>query len=171
MSIDKWLHDMNCDILDPVISIGILAEKVGLSVSAIRKYEQEGLLISHRTNSGHRMFSFEDIKRIGHIQHLIKKLRFNIEGIRRMQALLPCWDILPCKHEERDTCRAFKDNTKPCWMINDAHCSQQSSKCRLCLVYRFGSLYAEDIKTLLHSTSNDKKRIENIINMLEKKQD
>ena len=83
---------MNHDMTDPVISIGILADKVGLSVSAIRKYERAGLIFSHRTNSGHRMFSFEDIERIKIIQYMIKVLGFNIEGIRRLQSLLPCWD-------------------------------------------------------------------------------
>ncbi len=61
---------MNHDILDPVISIGTLANKVGLSVSAIRKYEEEGLIIPHRSESGHRMFSYEDINRIQTIQHM-----------------------------------------------------------------------------------------------------
>jgi len=45
---------MSHNIIDPVIAIGTLAEKVGLSVSAIRKYELAGLIISHRAASGHR---------------------------------------------------------------------------------------------------------------------
>ena len=64
---------MITNYLDPVISIGTLAKKVGLSVSAIRKYEEQGLLISHRTYSGHRLFSYEDIERVQRIQHLIKE--------------------------------------------------------------------------------------------------
>ena len=63
---------MNSNSLDTVISIGTLAKKVGLSVSAIRKYEEEGLIISHRSDSGHRLFSYEDIERLRTIQHLIK---------------------------------------------------------------------------------------------------
>ncbi|MHC5081497.1 MAG: MerR family transcriptional regulator [Planctomycetota bacterium] len=39
---------------DPVMSIGTLSKKLGLSVSALRKYETGGLLIPHRTDSGHR---------------------------------------------------------------------------------------------------------------------
>jgi MerR family transcriptional regulator/heat shock protein HspR len=142
---------MNHDIVDPVISIGTLATKVNLSVSAIRKYEEEGLVISHRIDSGHRMFSYEDIARIQAIQHLIKDLGLNIEGIRRMQALLPCWDFLPCKKKDRNNCAAFKDNTKSCWMIKDAHCTLQGNECRNCIIYRFGSLYTEDIKELLYN--------------------
>jgi hypothetical protein len=144
---DQMSHDM----MDPLISIGTLADKIGLSVSAIRKYEVAGLIIPHRTNSGHRMFSYEDISRIQVIQYMIKDLGFNTEGIRRMQALLPCWNLLPCGEEVRNRCPAFRDNTKPCWMMKDAHCTLQGNECRNCIVYRFGSLCIEDIKELLHN--------------------
>ena len=146
---------MNHNLIDPLISIGTLADKVGLSVSAIRKYEVAGLIISHRANSGHRMFSFEDITRIRVIQHMLKELGFNTEGIRRIQALLPCWDLLPCDKKIRDECPAFRDNSKPCWMMKDAHCTLQGNECRDCIVYRFGSLCIEDIKELLHNQSSN----------------
>ena len=141
--------------LDPVISIGTLAKKVGLSVSAIRKYEEQGLLISHRTSSGHRLFSFEDIERLQNIKHLIKDLGLNIEGIRRMQAILPCWDILPCEKKVRDNCLAYRGSTKPCWMIKEAHCSLKGNECRKCQVYRFGSLFTDDIKDIIHKEGYD----------------
>ena len=144
--------------LDPVISIGTLAKKVGLSVSAIRKYEEEGLIISHRIESGHRLFSYEDVQRLSTIQHLIKNLGFNIEGIRRMQAILPCWDLLPCERKVRDNCLAFKGSTKPCWMMKDAHCTLRGNECRKCAVYRFGTLYTEKIKELVHNSDGNKQR-------------
>ena len=144
--------------LDPVISIGTLAKKVGLSVSAIRKYEEEGLIISHRIESGHRLFSYEDVQRLSTIQHLIKNLGFNIEGIRRMQAILPCWDLLPCEKKVRDNCLAFKGSTKPCWMMKDAHCTLRGNECRKCAVYRFGTLYTEKIKELVHNSDGNKQR-------------
>ncbi|NQT40396.1 MAG: MerR family DNA-binding transcriptional regulator, partial [Planctomycetes bacterium] len=56
--------DTQREIEDPLIPIGVLAERVGLSVSAIRKYENESLIIAHRTDSGHRLFSHEDIGRV-----------------------------------------------------------------------------------------------------------
>jgi MerR family transcriptional regulator/heat shock protein HspR len=144
---------MNNEITEPVISIGTLADKVSLSVSAIRKYEDEGLLISHRTDSGHRLFCYEDIERIQTIQYMIKELGFNIEGIRRMQALLPCWDLLPCNRKERDVCPAFRNNNKSCWMIKYAPGTSQGNLCRKCIVYHFGTLHLEDLKTLLYNQS------------------
>jgi hypothetical protein len=158
---------MNNNSLDAVISIGTLAKKVGLSVSAIRKYEEEGLIISHRSDSGHRLFSFEDIERLRTIQHLIKNLGFNIEGIRRMEAILPCWDLLPCTVEIRNNCMAFKGSTKPCWMIKDAHCTVQGNECRKCAVYRFGTLHTEGIKLLVHSSNDGNKQRETIERALE----
>ncbi len=139
---------------DPVISIGVLAQKVGLSVSAVRKYENEGLVIAHRTASGHRLFSHEDVSRVRNIQHMIQDLGLNTEGIRRMQALLPCWDLLPCNGDTRKSCPAYKDNTRPCWMIKGLNCAPQGNECRRCAVYRFGSLCTEDVKRLLHDQND-----------------
>jgi len=135
---------------DPVISIGILAERVGLSVSAVRKYENEGLVIAYRTPSGHRLFSHEDIDRVRNIHHMIQDVGLNIEAIRRMQALLPCWDLLPCTEECRSSCPAYQESTRPCWMIKGLSCAPQGNECRQCAVYRFGSMCTEDIKVLLH---------------------
>jgi MerR family transcriptional regulator/heat shock protein HspR len=158
---------MKGNTLEPVISIGTLAKKVGLSVSAIRKYEEEGLIISHRTDSGHRLFSYEDVERLQAIQNLLKNAGFNIEGIRRMEAILPCWDLLPCSEEVRDNCPAYKGSSKPCWMIKNAHCTLKGNECRNCVVYRFGSLFTENIKELIHAGCNrseQRERINQVLN-------
>jgi len=162
---------VNHDTLDPVISIGTLAEKVGLSVSSIRKYEDAGLLISHRKDSQHRLFCYEDITRINTIQYLIKELGINIEGIRRIQAMLPCWNMFKChKSNGNDcskSCSAHTENSKPCWMIKDAHCTLQGNECRKCVVYRFGSLCTENIKDILHTDKSNQKEV--MRNFLEQK--
>ena len=49
---------------EPMISIGTLAAKVGLSVSSVRHYENEGLIIPFRTESGRRLYSIEDVARL-----------------------------------------------------------------------------------------------------------
>jgi MerR family transcriptional regulator/heat shock protein HspR len=135
---------------EPVMSIGTIAEKVGLSVSALRKYEAGGLIIPHRTPSGHRLFSMEDIDRIKIIQHLIQNVGLNVEGIRRLQALLPCWEILTCPTDIRDACPSFNDIARPCWMIKGLDCAPKGNECRECMVYRFGAHCVEDVKHLLH---------------------
>jgi MerR family transcriptional regulator/heat shock protein HspR len=144
----------NHDLSDPVMSIGTLAAKVGLSVSAVRKYENECLIIAHRAPSGHRLFSREDIDRIRNIQHMIQEVGLNIEGIRRLQAMLPCWELLRCTAEKRAACLAFQDNSRPCWMIKGLDCPPSDGNgCRECVVYRFGSLYTERIKSVVYDQS------------------
>jgi MerR family transcriptional regulator/heat shock protein HspR len=135
---------------DPIIGIGTLAEKVNLSVSTLRNYESEGLIIPHRTGSGRRLYSMEDVARVQNIQHMVKNLGLNIEGIRRMQALLPCWDLFRCAEETRDACPAFVNLERPCWMIKGLPCAPQGNECRKCIVYRFGSQCTEDIKRLIY---------------------
>ena len=142
------------EIDDPVISIGVLVQRVGLSVSAVRRYENEGLLIAHRSDSGRHLFSHEDINRVRNIQHMIRGLGLNIEGIRRIQSLLPCWDLLPCPAETRKRCPAYKDPSRPCWTIKGLDCAPQGNECRRCVVYRFGSLYTQDIKRLVYEQSD-----------------
>jgi len=134
---------------DPVIAIGVLAQKTGLSPSALRRYETEGLLIPHRTGSGQRLFSHEDVRRVRNIQRMIQELGLNVEGIRRMQALLPCWELHRCTAETRSRCPAYGANARPCWMTPGLDCAQGGQACRQCVVYRFGSLCTEDIKRLI----------------------
>jgi MerR family transcriptional regulator/heat shock protein HspR len=135
---------------EPIITIGTLAAKVGLSVSTLRNYENEGLIIPHRTESGHRLYSLEDVERVQNIQNLVKNLGLNIEGIRRMQALLPCWDLFHCDDATRNQCTAFLTVEKPCWTIKGLPCAPKGNECRRCVVYRFGSRCTEDIKRLLY---------------------
>ncbi len=144
------MKSISIALSDPVISIGTLAERVGLSVSAIRKYENEGLIIPYRSSSGHRLFSHEDIDRIRMIHHWIQDIGLNIEGIRRLQAMIPCWELSTDSPNLRDACPAFKDSTKPCWMIRVAKDSSQADKCRNCAVYRLGSQCTEDLKELVY---------------------
>jgi MerR family transcriptional regulator/heat shock protein HspR len=134
---------------DPVISIGTVAKKVGLSISALRKYEKEGLLIYYRTPTGRRLLALADIKRVKIIQHLINDLGLNMEGIRRLLALLPCWRLKPCSDEEKQNCEAVSNARQPCWMVKETECARRGLDCRLCNVYRFGAYCTEAMKSLL----------------------
>ncbi len=137
------------EINDPLIAIGVLAQEVGLSVSAVRKYENEGLIIAHRTPSGHRLFSHEDISRVRNIHDLIQEVGLNTEGIRRIQALIPCWELLPCTGNAPEECPAYQETVRPCWMIRGLDCAPQGNECRQCVIYRFGSLCTQNIKQLM----------------------
>lgn len=52
---------------DRTLSIGELADQTGVSVRAVRYYEQHGLLVAERTRAGHRRFrpdSIEAVRRV-----------------------------------------------------------------------------------------------------------
>jgi MerR family redox-sensitive transcriptional activator SoxR len=50
------------------ISIGYVAERTGLAVSAIRFYEEKGLVQSERNAGGQRRFQRGDIRRLSFVQ-------------------------------------------------------------------------------------------------------
>ena len=154
---------------DPVIAIGVIARKVGVSVSTVRKYEQEGLIIPYRAPSGHRLFTLEDVNRVRNIHYLIQELGLNIEGIRRMQAILPCWRLYPCDKDTREKCEAYTEATRPCWMIKCVSCTNQDIGCRDCIIYRYGSLCTKDIKHLLQDEQDSRNIKESMIELLKQK--
>ena len=92
---------------DPVYTIGVAANLLGVSVHLLRVYEQEGLILSERTPTGRRMYSDLEIEKVRCIRRMIKEEGMNYEGVRRMLALIPCWRLRKCEHHERDTCSAF----------------------------------------------------------------
>lgn len=55
---------------DGLLAIGDLAHRTGVSPRSIRYYEEQGLLVSERTGSGHRRFVPESVERVVLIQHL-----------------------------------------------------------------------------------------------------
>ena len=136
--------------LEPVITLGTASKMLRTSVSMIRRYEEEGLVIYYRTETGRRMLCREDIDRIKLLKYLNKAKGINFEGIRRLLALLPCWELKPCTQEEKEKCLILKDSTMPCWTLMNTQCALKGEDCRACSVYRFGTYCTEDIKELLH---------------------
>lgn len=71
-----------------IISIGELAARTGLSVSAIRFYEGRGLIQPFRSAGGQRRFLRSDIRRLSFIR-IAQQLGLSIEGIAAELAKLP----------------------------------------------------------------------------------
>ncbi len=71
-----------------VITIGRLAERTGLAVSAIRYYETRGLVKPERSRSGQRRFIRADIRRLSFVL-IAQRLGFPIRDIRAMLSRLP----------------------------------------------------------------------------------
>ena len=71
-----------------VLTIGDLANRTGLSVSAIRFYEEKGLVASTRNAGGQRRFMRSDIRRLSFVL-IAQQLGFTIEQIRQQLQSLP----------------------------------------------------------------------------------
>jgi MerR family transcriptional regulator, redox-sensitive transcriptional activator SoxR len=71
-----------------VISIGELAARTGLSVSAIRFYEGKGLVDPYRSSGGQRRFLRSDIRRLSFIR-IAQQLGLSIDGIAKELSRLP----------------------------------------------------------------------------------
>ncbi|MBI1251793.1 MAG: redox-sensitive transcriptional activator SoxR [Alphaproteobacteria bacterium] len=71
-----------------VLTIGQLAERTGVSVSAIRFYETKGLITAFRTQGDQRRFLRADIRRLSFIR-IAQHLGLSIDGIAEALASLP----------------------------------------------------------------------------------
>lgn len=71
-----------------LLSIGQLAARTGLSVSAIRFYETKGLVEPIRNAGGQRRFARADIRRLAFVQ-IARHLGFELATIQERLAELP----------------------------------------------------------------------------------
>jgi MerR family redox-sensitive transcriptional activator SoxR len=75
-------------LANQVMTIGDLAERTGLAVSAIRFYETKGLVTPARNKGGQRRYLRSDIRRLSFVL-IAQQLGFSIEEIRTALASLP----------------------------------------------------------------------------------
>ncbi len=72
----------------PSLTIGQVAGRTGLSVSAIRFYEQVGLVSPGRNAGGQRRFRRSDIRRLSFVM-IVQQMGFSLDVIREKLAGLP----------------------------------------------------------------------------------
>lgn len=85
--------------------IGKVAARTGISVSAIRHYEMEGLVQSSRNAGGQRVFEPADIRRISFVL-IAQKMGFSLKQIRAQLELLPN-ERAPTKKDWERISRSF----------------------------------------------------------------
>ena len=95
--------------MSELLSIGDVAERIGLSLRSIRYYEEVGLAIpSARTKGGHRLYSEDDVDRLLLIMKM-KPLDFSLE---EMGAVFRVIDVLrdqATPEADREVARARLD--------------------------------------------------------------
>lgn len=74
--------------IETTLSIGDVAKRTGSAVSAIRYYEDEGLIHAERNNAGQRRFLRSEIRRISFIL-IAQELGFSLNEIRIQLEQLP----------------------------------------------------------------------------------
>lgn len=133
---------------EPVLTIGTVAGKLSVAVQTIRLYEQEGLIIPFKTESGRRMYSMSDLERLRCIRKMIVEHGLNLKGIRRLMALIPCWEFKGGLDEECKKCPAYYEATGACWTLSNVGSKCQLQDCRSCPVYRI-ELNCDKIKEVV----------------------
>ena len=88
------------------LTIGDVARRTGLSVSAIRFYESRGLVKPDRTPGGQRQFERADIRRLSFIL-IAQRMGFSLEEIRAQLKQLPL-ERTPTKRDWEKISRGFR---------------------------------------------------------------
>lgn len=117
----------------PVYTIGTAAELLGVHPRTLRLYEDGGLIRPARKNN-RRFYSANDLKWVNCIRYMIHEEGLNQEGLRRLLALIPCWEIMDCSPEAMEGCTARADRSTPCWDLARRSCAE-SKKCHACEVF------------------------------------
>ena len=91
-----------------LIRIGEVARGAGVSVRAVRYYEQQGLLIAERSPSGQRLYRQDAILLVRFFQQMFAA------GLtsRRITELLPCWVSGHTDAEQRAMLRAERERIR-----------------------------------------------------------
>lgn len=120
---------------EPILTIGTVAKKLNVAVQTLRLYEQEGLIIPYKTDSGRRMYSLQDLDRLLCIRKMITENGLNLQGIKRLMSLIPCWKFKGGLDDDCINCPAYRESSKPCWDYSKVGEKCQNLDCRECSVY------------------------------------
>jgi len=127
--------DKMMNIYNPVLTIGTVAKQLDIAVQTVRLYEQEGLVLPHKTETGRRMYSMHDLERLHCVRRMITEYGMNLQGIKRIMSLLPCWEYKGGLDDQCRSCSSYYEAAGPCWNNPDVAEKCQNQNCRECPVY------------------------------------
>ena len=86
--------------MDDDLPIGVVAARAGVNVSALRFYEERGLITSQRSEGGQRRYPRSVLRRVAFIQ-VAQRVGLSLEEIGRAFARLPDADTLSAAEWKR----------------------------------------------------------------------
>lgn len=131
----------------PVYTLGVTSSLSGIPSHSIRQYIDKGLLIPFKLDSKRHLFSSSDVERLKHIHVLIQEHGLNFAGIRSLMSMIPCWAIRGCSKSDRQECKAYYENSYPCWEASEKGRLCRNDSCRECKVYNCCT-GGKDLKTV-----------------------
>ncbi len=124
------------DKYEPIFTIGAIASKLNVAVQTVRLYEEEGLVLPFKTRTNRRMYSLHDLERLICIRQMITEHGLNLNGIRKIFSLLPCWRYKKGLDADCLNCPVYHKAIGPCWSIKEVGEKCKTENCRECPVYR-----------------------------------
>lgn len=117
-----------------IFPISVAAKLLDVHPRTLRIYEEEGLLKPARQGNK-RYFSHDNIEWVRCLRRLIHEEGISIPGVKKLLALIPCWELKKCSQEVRRSCTAFVDRSLPCWQAARTICAREPSRCESCEVF------------------------------------
>lgn len=146
--------DIQIDIYEPVMSIGTVANKLQISVQTVRLYEHEGLILPHKSPGGHRLFSHHDLEKLNCIRNMITEHGINLQGIKRLMSMIPCWELKGGLDDDCRNCPAYHESSGPCWALKRVGEKCTLQDCRSCPVYRI-QINCNKMKEIIYGHKKD----------------
>lgn len=115
----------------PLYTIGVVAELIGVHPETLRVWERNGLLKPARSNK-QRLYSNSDLKRLRFINDLIETKGLNLAGVKQMLNLYPCWWLRNCEGPSDDRRDKPVNYAKVCWKDTNSFCMVIEDKADFC---------------------------------------
>lgn len=133
---------------EPILTIGMAARELRVAVQTLRMYENAGLILPVRSASGRRLYSMKDMEKLRCIRKFITEEGLNLNGIRKMLSMIPCWQYKGGIDEDCLDCQAYREAIGPCWNVRDVGKKCRRADCRSCGAYQI-YLSCKNIKQIL----------------------
>lgn len=117
-----------------IFPISVAAKLLDVHPRTLRIYEEEGLLLPSRQGNK-RYFSQDNIEWVRCLRRLIHEEGISIPGVKKLLALVPCWELKKCSQEKRQSCTCAVDRSLPCWQTARSICAREPSQCENCEIF------------------------------------